>query len=338
MKVKYGVLLLMILLSTGCAKLQREKKPEFNPIVHDSHFQQAMSIRKIKLVAPGSGTEPEQIQQLHSFQFLNVEIPENLVTKAIAFHANSDEERLKLLKSALNDNSKNTIVWSLRGGYGSARLINDLNKLPKPKYEKVFIGYSDMTALHLFLSQNWQWKTINGAGLLDLLNAKKDPQNFEKIVDILSKKNRFASITNLKLLNPAQFKQVKLTGPLTGGNLTIVQTSLGTNWQIQTAGKILFLEDVGEKGYQVDRALNQLKQAGVLKNVKAIVFGDFADPVDDKVDLALDRFAQEMKMPVFKTDQFGHGKKNYPLIYNAASEIVRDKNNESETFNLNMKI
>jgi len=329
-------------INTGCNTLHKEQKPEFNPIVQDPHFQQAFSTKTIKLIAPASGTEPEKIQRLQTLNQFKMDVPENLTTQAIAFHSNTDEERFKALKNALLDTEDpNAIIWTLRGGYGTARLIQDLKQLPKPKHEKIFIGFSDITALHLFLSQHWQWKTIHGAGILEFLNPNHDPKNLQMIADIITKKGSHLDIKELKLLNPnpinnnhTKFK--KITGRLTGGNLSIVQTSLGTPWQIKTRGKIVFLEDVSVKGYHIDRSLNHLKQAGVFKHAKAIVLGDFTNLQDDKIDLAIERFAKEMQVPVFKTDTFGHGFKNYPLIYNAASSIAEDP--ESGSFTLKMKI
>ncbi len=330
----------MSLILGGCGSLKTDQKEEaLNPIVYDEAFKKSIAKHRIRLIAPASGTEPELITKLQNIQCLNMDVPSNLITADIPFHANTDEKRLELLKEALYDDSNEVIVWTYRGGYGTARLINELKKLEKPKTEKIFIGFSDITALHLFLSQNWKWKTIHAPGLGELLNPNRDPENIRKTLEILDKNQKFAKLHSLKLLNPAQYKGKKITGGMTGGNLTMVQTSLGTPWQIKTRGKILFLEDVNEKGYHVDRALNHLKQAGVLKNVKAIIFGDFANPGDDKVDFALQRFAAEMPVPVFKTDEFGHGIKNYPIIYNSKSEIVELLDSDSpDNFSLNMKI
>lgn len=329
----------MSLILGGCGSLKSDQKEEdmLNPIVFDEEFKESIAKHKIKLIAPASGTEPEQITKLQSIECLNMDVRSDLITADIPFHANTDEKRLEYLKEALYDDSNNAIVWTYRGGYGTARLINELKKLEKPKKEKIFIGFSDITALHLFLSQNWKWKTIHAPGLGELLNPNRDPENIRKTVEILNKNQKYARLHHLKLLNPAQYKGRKITGSMTGGNLTMVQTSLGTPWQIKTRAKILFLEDVNEKGYHVDRALNHLKQAGVLKNVKAIIFGDFANPGDDKVDFALQRFAAEMPVPVFKTDEFGHGVKNYPIIYNSKSEIVQELDSP-DNFNLNMRV
>lgn len=326
----FAVLLGLAVL-VGCHLFKEEKSAQkYNAVLQNSKFIQALEKYKILLIAPGSGTAPEKIFFLKEIHDLNIIVPENVLTEAIAFHANSDEGRFEALKSALNTNNPTTLLWSLRGGYGSARLIEHLKKMPKPKTQKIVIGYSDMTALHLFLSQKWGWKTIHGAMLIDLLNDKKDPLNFQKIADLLTnsdtltQKNVQIEINNLQPLNESARKLLSTQGVLTGGNLTMVQTSIGTNWEIITKNKILFFEDEGEKGYRIDRALHQLKQAGLLDGVKAIVFGEFT-ATDEFAPLALQRFAQETQIPIFKTDEFGHGVKNYPLIYNAKSKIEKSK-------------
>lgn len=316
---RYCIVLLaaLLLICGGCTT-----QKNVTPVWQKSHFQTAFKTRTIQLIAPASGADLAKVKKLRTLQNLNIESPTNLTSDSIVFHANSDEARFALLKKALYDDSKDTVVWSLRGGYGSARIIDKLKKLPKPKHKKLVIGYSDITALHLFLSQHWQWQTIHGSGLLEILNPGKDPKNFEKIADIVDKRINTAEINQLKPLNDQALKSKKITGRLTGGNLSLIQTSIGTSWQIKAANKILFLEDVGEKGYKIDRALHHLKQRGLLKNVKAIVFGEFADSRDSYVNLALERFAAEINIPVFKSNQFGHGRKNYPLVYNAKTTIV----------------
>jgi len=252
--------------------------------------------------------------------------------KATPFHTHTDLKRFQHLKEALLDKSSD-IIWALRGGYGSAKLIDRLVKMKKPKKEKIFIGFSDITALHLFFSQHWGWKTIHAHGLTGLLQPELEPQNFKAIANIIAQKTDVAIIKNLKPLNARAQKTKKATGLLTGGNATLIQTGIGTCWQIHTEKKILFLEDVNEKAYKVDRLLNHLKQAQLFQKVKAIVFGKFSDTLTD-TDVPLKRFASEINVPVFKTDQFGHGNLNCPLIYNARSEVVP----AGKRFALRMKI
>lgn len=345
----------IVLLISGC--VMSEKKA-LNPVVYSSEFKEAIEDHPIRLIAPASGTDPIKIEQIRSFNHLNIQVPDNLMEENIAYHSNSDEVRYQQLKEALLDKSKKTVIWTLRGGYGTARLIDKLEKLPMPKQEKIFVGHSDITALHLFLTQRWNWKTIHGSGLAELVNPGKDPQNLQKIADIIAKKVKVAKLTGLKPINAAAQKLIpvskqgakqgsklkpvktqKISGRLTGGNLSIIQTSLGTPWQIKTAGKIVFLEDTGEKGYRIDRTFNHLRQAGLFKKAKAIILGDFTSPQDEHVETAIKRFAAELNIPVFKTEQFGHGKVNYPLLYQAKSEIVltniltnTNYSTESETF------
>jgi len=309
-----------------------QKKLDFNPIVTNSDFQKAFQSRTIRLIAPASTCNLEIIEQLKTTTHLKIDVPDNLVEKNIIFHANSDENRFLQLKNALEDKSSNTIIWTLRGGYGSARLIDYLSQCPKPKTEKIFIGSSDITALHLFLSQQWGWRTIHGAGLASLLNPNQDPQNFERIATIVSKSKKTLTLDPLIPLNTAASKIKKISGCITGGNLATLQTNIGTPWQIQTAGKILFLEEVGEKGYRIDRALNHLKQAGLLKDVHSIILGQFiasdasdnsdAPLIAETIRIAIERFATDTQIPVFKNDQFGHGPTNYPIVYNAKSDII----------------
>jgi muramoyltetrapeptide carboxypeptidase len=324
--------LFILLISVyGCTLKNRSTNP-YNAILENAEFLELLNKHAIIVVAPASGISIERLAELEALK-LSIKIPVGLLSPSIVFHANSDENRFNLLKTALLDDA-NDIIWSLRGGYGAARLMERMYTLPKPKKEKWFVGYSDMTALHLFLTQEWNWKTVHGAMALELLAVKRDPSNFKTLAQLIDKKIDTIKIRNLKPLNinAQQIKQV--FGPLTGGNLSIVQTSIGTPWQIKTENKILFLEDTGEKGYGVDRALNHLKQAGLLKHVKAIVFGDFGG-ADGLSDLALNRFAADINIPVYKTDQFGHDSANVPLIYNTFS-YIRPFNRDPKDLNFEL--
>lgn len=295
-------------------------------IVEEKIFQEAFSNKVIHVIAPASGISLEKIKALSSISTLELNIPELLLSDEVPYHANSDENRFQFIKAALWDCADHSVVWALRGGYGTARLIEQLRKLPIPRYPKTVIGFSDITALHLFLSQQWHWNTIHASGISQILDREQEAENYLRIAEILSKKVTYQDIQELRPLNHEAKKNNKITGRLTGGNLTLVESSIGTCWEAQTARKIVFLEEVGEKGYRVDRSLYHLYQAGLLKDVKAIVLGQFIEPVGDGfISFALQRFADEINSygtPVYKTEQFGHGNRNYPLIYNAEAEIL----------------
>ena len=236
------------------------------------------------------------------------------------FHSNTDEKRLESLNKALYLEDKNIIIWPINGGYGSSKLINYLQKQPKPNCKKIFIGYSDITALHLFLSQEWGWKTIHGACLGELFKKDKNIDNFLKLFELILKKD-FSNRNVFNFIKPLNFAAKKFIDNIsnykfTGGNLAIIQTSLGTNWQIDIKNKILFLEDTGEVGYRVDRMLNHIKSVLNIINVKAIIFGEFIKS-DEYIDFVINNFTTEnSSIPIYKTDKIGHGKNNLPIIYN----------------------
>ena len=280
--------------------------------------------KPIYLVAPASGIALDRLQALKSaLRDAQVIIPDQLITSESLFHASSDENRFQQFMAACTDETTDGIVWALRGGYGSARLLARLQQAVKPPRKKIFIGCSDNTALHLFLSQHWQWAGIHGAGLAQCIEEEsRDAANFSRLLEIINRDVKQQTFDALLPMNHLARTSLVITGPLQGGNLTLIENSIGTGWQAQTAGTILMLEDTGEKGYRVDRSLLHLKQAGLLHGVRAVVLGEFLTPDSTGIAYALQRFADEIDIPVYKTSLFGHGKINYPFVYGARAELA----------------
>jgi len=300
----------------ACAGQQHKKT---NPILDDPAFVKDFNALSIYAVAPASGNTQNFIEKITQLRtVISFYLPDNsILIDANPYHSNSDSERARLLSEALND-PNTQIIWALTGGYGSARLHDLLAHMPKK--QKLIIGYSDITFLHL-MAIKWGWKSIWGSNLLDLQNPVKSPQNFYLLMDMLHKRVTEVSYTGLYPLNSLAKRSEEIKGYLTGGTLTLVANSLGTPWQVDAANKILFLEDRGEKGYAIDRHLNHLKQAKIFEKVNAVVLGCFTYG-DKNVEYALNRFADESNIPVFRADFFGHGEKNYPLVYGAKSRII----------------
>ncbi len=295
---------------------------------NNKEFISLLKDTKITVVAPASGVSSELLSNLKNITSLKLDIPNSCFGGKSLFHSTDDKTRLSCLENALLDQS-NDVIWTLRGGYGSAKLIPDLQRMKKPIKEKFFIGFSDMTALHIFFSQEWGWKTIHGNGIIEIFNPTRDHQNFIKIAKIISGKETLAKIKGLSAINHAAKSSKIVTGNLTGGNLTIVQTSIGTSWQIKTADKILFLEDVDIKLYQLDRILYHLKQARLLDHVNAIIFGTCGGDGKSIITVLTD-FAATLKIPVFKTNRFGHEQINDPIIYNTSTKIIPSNDNQFE--------
>lgn len=288
--------------------------------------------KSITVVAPASGAK-EYLSKLASIKGLNLNIPKQCFSSPTKFHSASDGVRFSCFRDALYDNS--SVIWALRGGYGCAKIIGELQKLPKPEKEKVFIGYSDNTALHLFLTQEWGWKSIHGSCIEEIIDHEEtDRGNFIKINKIISRKTNTARISGLIPVNQLARNSTRIESSLTGGNITILETSIGTSWQIISSKKILFLEDVHIRPYMLDRSLLHLSQSGIFEGVDAIIFGDISGSKGDMLSVIND-FSQSINIPVFRSNRFGHEKINDPIIYNTKSVITKDK---SGYYNLIMEI
>lgn len=233
--------------------------------------------------------------------------------------ANTDEMRFKSLKNALF-NPKTKAVICARGGYGSLRLIPELSKIAKPSFPKLFVGMSDITALNLFFENHWQWPTLHGALAVDKF-SQESIAAMKKVMFGEATESQYSALP----LNQHAEKQQIIKSSITGGNLCVTQAGIGTAWQIQPRNKIIFFEEVSERGYRVDRMLEHLRQAGAFKDAAAIVFGDFilGNEPDGSclIPQVLKRFAQQFEIPVVQIAGIGHGHTNFPLPLGTNAEL-----------------
>jgi muramoyltetrapeptide carboxypeptidase len=275
----------------------------------------------VDIIAPSSNVPGDlkeiyaKVKEILSNIGLVARIPEDLILPGKdLFSTNCLSYRAKhLIYSLTNNESK--AVWALRGGYGAAKIIPFLEEIDCPEKEKLFLGFSDITALHLFLENKWKWSVLHSP-VLNQLISNIDLLGPVKSLIFGESPLRY---TGFLPLNYLARKQQVIEASITGGNACIVQTSMATSWQIQSDNKIVFLEDVGERGYQIDRMLNHFLQAGVLKNAKAIIFGQFTPGLEkDGSDLcfaAIEGFASELKIPALSFPFIGHSKQhNLPLL------------------------
>lgn len=279
----------------------------------------------IDVVAPASPSPRESLEAgvrwIEENGFV-ARVPSNII-KGDVFFAAPLNEQLEILKAAVYSDSK--MIWSLRGGYGSMRLIPYMMKWKKPKQPKLFMGFSDVTALHLFFGQQWGWPTIHGRNV-SAMSLEKNSKDRNEVLSLLTGKKEEQVFKNLKPMNDHARKMKTIKGSVTGGNLKLLQTSIGTDWELKARGKIVFMEDVGERGYALDRMLEQLWQAGIMnKNVKALVLGDFIEGEEkdgrDLTGVALQRFADRAPYPVFKGIKCGHGDVNFSVPFHTNAEL-----------------
>lgn len=276
----------------------------------------------VDVVAPASHSPQERLDEGREWLTslgLVPRISPGLINPDVFFAAPL-EEQLTNLKEALYSESK--AIWCLRGGYGSMRLIPHLIKLRPPKKPKLFIGFSDITALHLFFNQQWKWPTLHGRTISQMNIRHGDTADRKELKKVIFGELKAKTFKGLRPLNKSAEETREIKGKIIGGNLRILQSSLGTSWEVAPKGKILFIEDIAERGYSIDRMLEQMVQARLIhKGLAALVIGDFTGGEEkggvSLIDEALRRFAQRVDYPVLKGLPCGHGVlKNHTLPLN----------------------
>jgi muramoyltetrapeptide carboxypeptidase len=301
----------------------------------------------VDIVAPSSKCHPgvlEHMRHLIESWGLKCHIPEDLFGDNFLY-ANSDENRLKHLQYAfLNPYSK--AVWCLIGGFGATKLIPGLSKMPPPPFPKKFIGFSDITALHLFLNKQWRWSTIHGPSGYQASLGKISVDSLEILKNILLNRDYSLSYDRITPLNRYAENENRMDATIIGGNLHLIQASIGTSWHIDTVDKILFIEETNERAYRVDRVLEHFKQVGIFDRVKAVFFGDFIDKGEPDgrflLQKTLEEFAKTCKFPVLQIRGIGHGQINNPLLFGVKTclqtgdgySLVFDKNASMEEMQL----
>ena len=233
--------------------------------------------------------------------------------------SNTDDVRFKQLRDALLAKDSRAI-WCVRGGYGANRLIPDLVKIKKPTgAPKLFMGFSDITTLHTFLNSKWGWPTVHGPMVDRIGRGLILKPELKELHDVYFGTEKKVYYHDLKPMNDAARKAKSIRGVITGGNLMTLQSAIGTKTPWKTEGKIVFLEEIDERGYRVDRLLEHLRQTGHFEKARAIVMGDFlgGNEVDDsnRVWPVIERFALQMKIPVLRGLQSGHGDLQRPVPF-----------------------
>lgn len=217
------------------------------------------------------------------------------------YFAGTDVERLQDLQNMLDDDNVAAILCC-RGGYGTSRIIDQINWKAFKKKPKWIIGYSDITILHSFLFTKLKTASIHSPMAAAFNNDGFKNEYVQSLHHILlGKKNKYTIETN-------DFnRKGTVTGQLIGGNLTMITHQIGTPSDINTKGKILFIEDVGEYLYNIDRMMVQLQRSGKLQNLAGFIIGGMTDMKDTIVP-----FGQSIEAAIFdKVEQY-----DYPVCFN----------------------
>jgi len=190
------------------------------------------------------------------------------------YFAGSTLRRKAELEGALQDPDASAVICA-RGGYGTAALLDQI-RLPGRIRPKLLVGYSDVTMLQAYLWTRFHWTSLHGpmvaAGFNNGAGARSG-YDLASFVDVSAGKRDSWSLA----LDAVPLSRGEASGLLLGGCISLLETTLGTPWEFDTRGAILFLEDRGVKPYQLDRMLLHLVQAGKFRGVRGIVLGDFPD-------------------------------------------------------------
>ena len=241
---------------------------------------------------------------------LNVKIGKTIGLENNQF-AGSDEERIKDFQDMMDDTTVNAI-WCARGGYGTIRIIDELDFTKFKKNPKWVVGYSDITVLHNHI-HNLGIETVHATMPINV--SKNTPESLSSLKDALYGNKLQYSIKTDKLNKLGKGK-----GELVGGNLSMLYSLLGSETAINTDGKILFIEDLDEYLYHVDRMMYNLKRNGYFDNVKGLLVGSMTAMKDNTIPFGktskeiIFEICNDFEFPICFDFPGGHVEDNRALI------------------------
>ncbi len=289
---------------------------------------------KIAIISPAGSVEESQLQKglemIHSKGFEPV-LGKYLYTKFSNgySYAGTEKERISDLNWALN-NDDISAIWASRGGYGCQHLLRHLKLSGFRKNPKWYIGYSDNTVIQSFLLKNG-FASIHGQTIKTSSFGVAE-EGYNGIFDILKGKN-----PKYEIESNINNKKGKAEGILVGGNLALIYALLATPYSFDFKDKILFIEDIGENFYALDRMLISLDLAGVFRKIKGLIVGgmtNMGNETDNKeYENSFDAFAYEIINQRIKNYNFpvifgfpnGHIFENKPIIIGSKIEIEAEK-------------
>jgi muramoyltetrapeptide carboxypeptidase len=300
-----------------------------NPMINT--FQAFKKNATVRIIAPGASSPVAADTEKNSWQDLEAScealrawgLQPVYSNEIFATHksyynfANSDENRYKDFVDAFSSDAD--IVWMFRGGYGSDRVIaRCIQNNFKPASPKLFIGFSDVTNLHSYIGTNWGWNSLHALSLRQLGLKQVADEDVTATHDIIFGKTSALELPLIPL-NARASQPGNLTANITGGNLTMIQTAIGTPWAAPLKNTILLLEDVDEAPYRIARIFQQFLASDFLSHTSAIVLGDFVP--NENMALVLNEFAALAPIPVLRLNGVGHTRHNHPIPLGASTTL-----------------
>ncbi|MGD8189917.1 S66 peptidase family protein [Brevibacillus ginsengisoli] len=281
----------------------------------------------IGVLAASSPCPPEVVQkakaELEALGF-RVKLSETCWEDLGGFLAGTPQHRACELEAMFTDPEVDAILC-LRGGYGSPQILPLLDYECIAKHPKLFIGYSDVTALHTALGQCSNLATLHGPMASIGWITGVDPFSREYLHRAITSADPLGQIVNPPGEEMMCLVGGEASGPIVGGNLSLIASLMGTPYELDTRGKILFIEDVGEEPYRIDRMLTQLSLAGKFADASGILIGTWADCSPDKYPDGFDvldvvkAIVTPYQKPTIWNVQAGHGEYNIALPFGVQS-------------------
>ncbi|MFY0629022.1 MAG: LD-carboxypeptidase [Flavobacteriaceae bacterium] len=273
----------------------------------------------------------EEAKELAESWGLKVLIGEHVFNQNNHF-AGTDKERANDFQKAL-DNPNIKAIWGARGGYGSVRILDVIDFTKFKENPKWIIGYSDVTAIHSHI-HNLGVQTIHGMmGTSMQFDKEKNTKSIETL-----RKALFGEELSYEISTSKYNRIGSVEGELVGGNLTLLLTMLGSESSINTEGKILFIEEIGEYKYHIDRMLQSLKRAGYFNQCEGLIVGDMSNIKKNTTkwgssieELILDAVS-EYDFPVLFNFPAGHEIDNRALILGRSVQLKIDKKTSKVIF------
>ena len=236
----------------------------------------------------------------------------------------SDAQRTKDIQWAIDDPEIDAVVFA-RGGYGTARILDDIDWEGFKVNPKWLCGFSDLTALHAHVFHNFQIETLHSSMPIFFQDGVTN-EGSESLRKML-----FGQTLSIQWDGHKLNRKGDAEAPLVGGNLSVICSIMGSESSMDYSGKILFIEDLCENLYHVDRMMVQLKRAGMLSNLKGLIVGQFTEMDDNEISFGKDAneiildAVKEHKYPVTFDAPIGHVKRNMSIRHGA---VVRHSNLE----------
>lgn len=265
---------------------------------------------RIEIITPASPVEADLVhmaaQKLRESGF-RVTLGEHVFSRKGPF-AGTEGERLTDIQRATDDPDVKAVLCS-RGGYGMTRIVERIDFTALKKYPKWYVGYSDITSLHMWLSNVCGIASLHGEMPLNYSNPQCSPRCYETVIEALTGRPEPVSWI---AQSEASFE---VQGRVTGGNISLIYSLNGTPAQPETDGGILFIEEIGEKFYHLDRMLVGMRMAGLLKNLAALVVGGMEEITEGEH--VFNQTVEEVVMNVVS----GY---DYPVLFNFPAGHIPD--------------